>query len=60
MTDAATTMADRRPASMPLNAWGVQPQATDELFPAEAVALAAGWTIVVDDGGGLPGSCRCR
>ena len=55
MTGAATTVADRRPASMPLNAWGTQPQGTDELFPAEAVAaLAAGWMSVVDGGGGLP------
>ena len=41
MTGAATTAADRRPASMPLNAWGTQPQAAYELFSGEAVAALA-------------------
>ena len=37
------SVADCRLVSMSLNALGVQPQETDELFPAEAVAaLAAG------------------
>ena len=33
--------ADCRLVSMPLNALGVQPRETDELFPAEAVAAPA-------------------
>ncbi len=41
MMSVVMTVANYRLVSMSLNALGVQPQATDELFPAEAVAALA-------------------
>ena len=38
MMSVVMTVANYRLVSMSLNALGVQPQETDELFPAEAVA----------------------
>ena len=41
MMSVVMTVANYRLVSMSLNAFGVQPQETDELFPAEAVAALA-------------------